>query len=98
MPEYRAACDVDITAGASGEAVCSTGWNSYLVSDTQLAAEVAVADAYAEGSFPPSPGEAINSIDPAVALEYFTAGVFMVGTMWVAGFACRSLLNMIKSL
>lgn len=41
---------------------------------------------------------AIADIDPAVAMEYFGAGVFIVGTCWVIGYTCRALLDIIRSL
>lgn len=37
-----------------------------------------------------------SQLDPALLAEAFGAGFTIVGTCWLAGWACRQLLNMIK--
>ncbi|MNZ27764.1 hypothetical protein D3C78_449850 [compost metagenome] len=35
-------------------------------------------------------------LDPAMIAEAFGAGFTLVGSIWIAGWACRQLLNMIR--
>lgn len=39
---------------------------------------------------------AVDQLDPAMLADAFTAGFLLIGTAWLAGWACRQLLSLVR--